>query len=145
MQYTMLETPFFKAGFVRAAALAIFLLKCYANSVNLDSEFDIFPRAALVERDVTSSPPCGYWFTADNTTTCDQLLSTFNLKASELIALNPRVGLYDKNATIGTTGCGGVLRYETYCVAPGQSYSFNRWNEELVTNTALRGLEYDID
>ncbi|EGX44067.1 hypothetical protein AOL_s00210g228 [Orbilia oligospora ATCC 24927] len=107
----------------RALSLSFVLLQslCNAGSFAIDSDFDIRPRAALAERDVSATPSCGFWVTTDNTTTCAQILTTYNLQASAFVALNPWEGVYDKSTTVNTTGCGGVLAYETYCVAPGVS------------------------
>ncbi|KAK6362806.1 hypothetical protein TWF730_000260 [Orbilia blumenaviensis] len=98
-----------------------FQYQCEASALNIDSNFEIVPRAALTARDVSATPSCGFWVTTDNTTTCAQILTTYNLQASAFVALNPWQGVYDKSVTINQTGCGGVLAYETYCVAPGVS------------------------
>ncbi|RVD89611.1 uncharacterized protein DFL_000612 [Arthrobotrys flagrans] len=119
----MLLGSLFFRPIAQVASLALILLRCQckAGSFSIYSKSDILPRAALVERDVSATPSCGFWFTTDNTTTCAQILTTYNLQASAFVALNPWQGVYDKSTTVNTTGCGGVLAYETYCVAPGVS------------------------
>ncbi|KAK6523256.1 hypothetical protein TWF694_006145 [Orbilia ellipsospora] len=83
------------------------------------TQIDSIVNSNIHPRDVSATPSCGFWLTADNTTTCAQILTKFNLQASVFVALNPWVGVYDKAVTINGTGCGGVLPYETYCVRAG--------------------------
>ncbi|KAK6337084.1 hypothetical protein TWF718_009870 [Orbilia javanica] len=127
----LLGNPKFSPA-LRALSFCIVLLESKASTLILDSQLNIFPRAELVQRDVSATPSCGFWMTTDNTTTCAQILTTYNIQASTFVALNPWQGVYDKSVTVNTTGCGGVLAYETYCVAPVHSVESETVSEETV-------------